>query len=94
MIVSEYGSVLTQKKEPKMVFIKPFIDMENSVLTLRCQGLFKLINLLKTFFLQYLLHFSSFYATFTSHLTGRIEVSFGSLYVRSLYCDKEPSKIR
>ena len=47
MIVSEYGSVLTQKKEPKMVFIKPFIDIENSVLKLRCQGMHNLINLLR-----------------------------------------------
>ena len=40
MIVSEYGSVLTQKKEPRMVFIKPIINMETNVLILKCQGLF------------------------------------------------------
>ena len=39
MIVTEYGSVLTQKREPKMVFIKPIIDMESKVLKLQFQGL-------------------------------------------------------
>jgi len=38
MIVTEYGSVLTQKREPKMVFIKPIIDMESKVLKLQFQG--------------------------------------------------------
>eukprot|EP00112_Aurelia_sp_Birch-Aquarium-sp1_P025997 Seg8951.1 transcript_id=Seg8951.1/GoldUCD/mRNA.D3Y31 product="Molybdenum cofactor sulfurase" protein_id=Seg8951.1/GoldUCD/D3Y31 len=38
MIVSEYGSVLTQKKEPAMVFIKPFIDLKENLLVLRCKG--------------------------------------------------------
>lgn len=38
MVVSEYGSVLTQKKEPRMVFIKPFIDIANRVLLLKCEG--------------------------------------------------------
>ena len=39
MILSEYGSVLTQKKEQRMVFIKPVIDIGSNTLTLKCQGL-------------------------------------------------------
>ena len=39
MIVTEYGSVLTQKKEPAMVFIKPFIDLKENLLILRCKGM-------------------------------------------------------
>ena len=39
MIVTEYGSVITQKKEPAMVFIKPFIDLKENLLILRCKGM-------------------------------------------------------
>ena len=46
MILSEFGSVLTQKREPKMVFIRPFIDLEKNILTLKYQGLYKVIDLL------------------------------------------------
>ncbi|XP_065053693.1 molybdenum cofactor sulfurase-like [Rhopilema esculentum] len=38
MIITEYGSVLTQKKEPRMVFIKPAIDINKGVLILSCEG--------------------------------------------------------
>ncbi len=38
MIVNEHGMLLTQKREPQLVFIKPAIDLEQNALILQCEG--------------------------------------------------------
>ena len=45
MIVNEHGMLLTQKREPRLVFIKPSIDLEQNGLILQCEGNLKNSNL-------------------------------------------------